>query len=256
MKKITCFISLLFIFHNSFGQSYSTGTIQLSNTNGLAMTLRLDIGSQVNMILTGPADRWFSVGFGATSMTAGTDVVLCHTNSTLTTFDRVLTGFAAPSSDSTQNWTILSNTVSGNVRTINATRPLETGDANDYSFSSTPSALSIIWARASTNNYTLNYHGGANRGATAVNFTLNSEDFLLSQFRIYPNPARDQVNLVFSDAFEVLNIKVFDQLGRKVDEFVVFDENFNFSTSGYLSGSYIIKVESSENSFSKILLVE
>ncbi len=255
MKKITYLIYLLFIACNVFCQSYSTGTIQLSNTSGLGITLRLDIGSQVNMILTGPADRWFSVGFGATSMTAGTDVVLCHTNSTLTTFDRVLPGFAAPTADATQNWTILSNTVSGNVRTINATRSLDTGDSNDYVFSNTPSALSVIWARASANNYTLNYHGGANRGVTAVNFTLNTEDFLLSQFKIYPNPAKDQVNLTFSNVFEELNVKVFDQLGRVVDQFVVFDKNFNFSTSGYLSGSYIIKVESTENSFSKILLV-
>lgn len=256
MKKITYLIYLLFISSSVFCQTYSTGTIQLSNTSGLAMTLRLDIGSQVNMILTGPADRWFSVGFGATSMTAGTDTVLCHTNSTLTSFDRVLPGFAAPTVDATQNWTIISNTVAGNVRTITATRALNTGDPNDYVFSSSPSALSIIWARASANNYSLTYHGGANRGATAVNFTLNSDDFALSQFKMYPNPAKSSVNLSFPDGFEKFNIKIYDQWGRIINEFSTNDKNFTFNASNYSSGSYIVKVETNENSFSKILIVE
>lgn len=256
MKKITYFIYLMFISFNTFGQTYSTGTIQLTNTSGLAMTLRLDIGSEVNMILTGPADRWFSVGFGATSMTAGTDVVLCHTNSTLTSFDRDLPGFAAPTVDATQNWTIISNTVSGNVRTITATRSLNTGDPNDYVFSNTPSALSIIWARATANNYSLTYHGGANRGATAVNFTLNSDLFLLSQFKMYPNPTKSIVNLSLPDGVENVNVKVYDHLGRIVDEFVTIDKIFTFNTSNYSSGSYIVKVETTENSFSKILIVE
>lgn len=256
MKKITYLIYLLFISSSVFCQTYSTGTIQLSNTSGLAMTLRLDIGSQVNMILTGPADRWFSVGFGATSMTAGTDTVLCHTNSTLTSFDRVLPGFAAPTVDATQNWTVISNTVAGNVRTITATRALNTGDPNDYVFSSSPSALSIIWARASANNYSLTYHGGANRGATAVNFTLNSDDFALSQFKMYPNPAKSSVNLSFPDGFEKFNIKIYDQWGRIINEFSTNDKNFTFNASNYSSGSYIVKVETNENSFSKILIVE
>ncbi len=122
------FLSLLFLVTSAvIGQTYSTGTITLTNTSGLAMTLRLDVGSQVSMTLTGPADRWFSVGFGATSMTAGTDVVLVHTGATLTSFDRVLPGFGAPTAEAIQNWTINSNTVSGNVRTITATRALNTG---------------------------------------------------------------------------------------------------------------------------------
>lgn len=155
----------------AFGQIYTTGTVNLSTTSGLAMTAKIDIGTQVNLTLTGPAGRWFALGFNASSMTNGTDVVGVHSAGTLSAFDCKLIGFSAPVTDPMQNWTINTDVVSGGVRTITASRPLNTGDANDFVFPSAPSSMSLIWARSGSSTFSYSNHGGSNRGIVTVGFT-------------------------------------------------------------------------------------
>ena len=79
MKKITFLFYFLATFYSS-AQGYSTGTISLNNAAGVAMTAKIDVNTLVTLTLTGPSNRWFALGFGASSMTAGTDVVVCHAN--------------------------------------------------------------------------------------------------------------------------------------------------------------------------------
>jgi hypothetical protein len=105
-------------------------------------------------------------------MTNGTDVVGVHSATTLSAFDCKLTGFAAPVTDAQQNWTITSDVVSAGTRTIIATRALNTGDANDYIFSATPAAISLIWARSGSATFSYSNHGGTNRGITTASFTF------------------------------------------------------------------------------------
>jgi hypothetical protein len=167
-------LSILFFIAfltSGFSQTYTTGVVSLTNTAGLAMTAKIDINTQVTLTLTGPAGRWFALGFNASSMTNGTDVVGVHASGTLTAFDCKLTGFSAPSTDAQQNWTITSDAVNAGVRTIVATRALNTGDANDYIFPSTPSTISLIWARSGSATFSYSNHGGANRGISLANFT-------------------------------------------------------------------------------------
>jgi hypothetical protein len=154
-----------------FSQTYTTGVVSLTNTAGLAMTAKIDINTQVTLTLTGPAGRWFAVGFNASSMTNGTDVVGVHASGTLSAFDCNLTGFSAPSTDAQQNWTITSDAVNAGVRTVVATRALNTGDANDYIFPTTPSTIGLIWARSNSASFSYAYHGNTNRGITTANFT-------------------------------------------------------------------------------------
>ena len=93
------FLSLLLVvafFHFSLGQTSSTGVVSLSSTAGLAMTAKIDVNTQVTLTLTGPAGRWFALGFDAGSMAPGTDVVGVHSSGTLTAFDCNLTGYVAP----------------------------------------------------------------------------------------------------------------------------------------------------------------
>lgn len=174
MKKSTLLLSffLLFILPISFAQTYTTGVVNLSSTAGLAMTAKIDVTTQVTLTLTGPAGRWFALGFNASSMTNGTDVVGVHSATTLSAFDCKLTGFAAPVTDAQQNWTITSDVVNAGIRTIIATRALNTGDANDYVFSATPTAISLIWSRSNSATFTYSNHGGGNRGIAAASFTF------------------------------------------------------------------------------------
>jgi hypothetical protein len=174
--KTTLFLLLLFsgFFFKFNSQTYTTGVINLSTTSGLAMSAKIDVESQVTLTLTGPVGRWFSIGFNASSMASGTDIVSAHAAGTLSSFDCNLTGYSAPVSDAQQNWTITSDVSNGGVRTIVATRALNTGDPNDYVFSSNPTSISLIWARSSSATYSYSYHGGANRGVNTANFTVVS----------------------------------------------------------------------------------
>jgi hypothetical protein len=171
MRKIIC----LFIYFWSlafFAQTYTTGTVTLTSTAGAAMSIKLDVGANVTMTLTGPSARWFAVGFDAGSMAVGTDVVAVHSAGALTSFDGNLTGYSAPASDVQQDWTISSNVVAGGVRTVIATRALNTGDPNDHVFTAAPGSISLIWARASSNTFSYAYHGNTNRGISSATFTL------------------------------------------------------------------------------------
>ena len=174
MKKSTLLLALLllFILPVSFAQTYTTGVVNLSSTAGLAMSAKIDVTTQVTLTLTGPSGRWFALGFNASSMTNGTDVVGVHSATTLSAFDCKLTGFAAPVTDAQQNWTITSDVVNAGIRTIIATRALNTGDANDYIFPANPTSISLIWSRSSTASYSYSNHGGSNRGITAASFTF------------------------------------------------------------------------------------
>ena len=171
MKTINLFLFVLLTF-STWCQTYTTGTVNLSNTAGLAMTVKLDLSTNVTITLTGPSSRWFAVGFNASSMAVGTDVVGVHSAGTLTNFDANLTGYSAPATDAQQNWTITSDQVVSGVRTIVATRALNTGDVNDYVFTAGPGTLSLIWARGNANSFNYAYHGNTNRGITTATLTL------------------------------------------------------------------------------------
>ncbi|PKP21658.1 MAG: hypothetical protein CVU04_01195 [Bacteroidetes bacterium HGW-Bacteroidetes-20] len=152
-------------------QNYTTGVVTLSNTSGLEMSVKIDIDDDVMLTVTGPTNRWFSVGFNATTMTNGTDVFFSHKVAPLTTPDAYLTGFSAPVIDNTQNWTIVSDNNVGTIRTIVATRALNTGDIRDYVFLAQSGNLNVIWARGSTNTFNANDHGSNHMGSATLNFT-------------------------------------------------------------------------------------
>ena len=180
MKKNKFLLVFILISILSYTQTYTTGTVSLTSTAGLAMSIKLDVGTNVTMTLTGPSDRWFAVGFNASSMAVGTDVVGVHSSGTLTNFDASLSGYAAPVTDAQQNWTISSNQVNAGVRTIIATRALNTGDAADYVFTAGPGSLSLIWARGGSPSFSYSYHGSSNRGISTATFSLQPNPPALS----------------------------------------------------------------------------
>lgn len=172
MKNKLLFLSFLLLSAFLQAQTYTTGVVSLSSTSGLAMTAKMDVGTQVTLTLTGPSGRWFALGFDATSMGTGNDVVMVHAAGTLSSFDASIGGYSAPTADPQQNWTIVSDAVASGVRTVVATRALITGDANDHDFTAATGSLSLIWARAVSASYSFSYHGSSNRGISNATFTL------------------------------------------------------------------------------------
>ncbi len=144
-----------------FAQTFSTGTQMLQGD--LSVNIETD-ETTTTLTLTGPSNVWFSVGFGGATMSSGADIF--RTDGT-TIVDARTTGYLLPPADTSQDWTLVSNNVTLNARTIVATRSNNTGDSNDYIFTRETGSISLIWAIGSSTTY--GYHGS--RGATVLAVT-------------------------------------------------------------------------------------
>ena len=171
MKKITFLLALLTLMVTQ-AQTFSSGNVFLSSNNGLNYQVVIETNAtDVSLTFTAPADRWFGLGFGVSSMSNGGDVVIFDGNN-LT--DRTFGGNAIPSLDANQTWNVTSNTVDGNVRTLIATRALNASQGNNYVFTNNNQPISLAWSHGASSSFNLEYHG-SNRGATVANMTQNEE---------------------------------------------------------------------------------
>jgi len=233
MKKI-----LLILFLTSsislFAQSFSTGTQTL--LSGLTANINIDADTNITTLtLTGPSNAWFAIGFGNLDM-QGTDVF--RTNGS-TIVDAYSSGNALPAQDSSQDWTLVSNTVSGSNRTIVATRANNTGDSDDHIFSASAGSLSVIYAKGTSTSYA--YHGG-NRGFTTLSVTLGISENKLLSFEMYPNPVSDVLNIQLPTGTDKAEVGVYDYTGRLVSTKTVSSNDSTLDVQNISKGIYIIRV--------------
>ena len=251
MKKIILF-TLFLLSMSVSAQNYSTGVITLTS----GYTVKFDTNATtVTMTLVGASTSWLGIGFGMTTMAqTGDGVIVSGTTPTLT--DRKFTGSqSTPNTDATQNWTTVSNTVSGTVRTIVATRPLSTGDVAglDHVFTNGPTPINLIWARGS--NLTLGYHANRGSGITG-NFTLSTDSFSMAGFKLYPNPADEIFAIELPDTVANISVKIFDVLGKEVMEKAISKLDNKINTSDLSPGNYLVKVQFDDKSYSTSLIIK
>ncbi len=232
MKKI-----LLILFLTSsislFAQSFSTGTQTL--LSGLTANINIDADTDITTLtLTGPSNAWFAIGFGNLDM-GGTDVF--RTNGS-TIVDAYSSGNALPAQDSSQDWNLVSNTVSGSNRTIVATRANNTGDSDDHIFSASAGSLSVIYAKGSSTSYA--YHGG-NRGFTTLSVTLGISENKLLSFEMYPNPVSDVLNIQLPTGTDKAEVGVYDYTGRLVSIKTISSNDSTLDVQNISKGIYIIR---------------
>lgn len=146
----------------------------LGNASGSGIFLGATMtASEMTVSFSGPSDRWIALGFG--SFMDPTDVLMYSGGKSGAThavdwFDYYNSASNATgvNKDATQNWTITSNTVTSGLRTVSATRSLNTGDVNDVTLLYSAASLSVVWARGGTASYTIANHGSSNRAAGIV----------------------------------------------------------------------------------------
>jgi hypothetical protein len=237
-----------------FSQTKSTGVINLTSNMTANFTLN-NATSKVTLVLTGPSDRWFALGLGVVSgfsMSAG-DVVVYTT----AVSDRNYVGFAAPASDTSQDWNTLTDVVTSGVRTLTLERALTNSDTNDFQlpYASTNS-INLAWARSSSVNTTLNNHGGGNRGFASGSFTtLGVDDFSLNATAIYPNPSSGEFYIKAKTNLSKVNL--YNQTGALVKTIDVTKDSseLKVTTNGIQSGVYFLELQNdSEKSWKKIIL--
>ncbi len=158
-------LTLLIIPFLSFGQIKQIAYSELSTGSGMFLSAEMNAGtSQLSVTVAGPDDRYIAFGFGSGSGMSGDALIYSNAGGPNDVRDHFLAGFTTPPTDPQQDWTIVSNTVNAGLRTIVATRALNTGDGNDATFNFAATSQLFFWAKASAAGFTIQYHGGANRG--------------------------------------------------------------------------------------------
>lgn len=170
MKRIYAlllFISPLWIFGQTKEIAFSELTVGSGMYFGAVMTT-----TDITVTLQGPSDRFIAFGFG-TGMATGNDAVIWSTLGTgaapLQLRDHRMIGQGnEPTVDAQQDWTVISNNVSGGNRTIVASRALSTGDANDVTFNFSATTQNLFWSKGPSATNQLQYHGASNRASGIV----------------------------------------------------------------------------------------
>jgi len=239
--------AIAFLTLVSHAQTYTTGMVSLSTTTDAAMAIQLDVSNEVTLTLTGPASRWFSIGFNATGMGDKPDAVTVKSTSPISGFDGKISGYSAPSTDAQQNWTIISDNTVGTARTIIAKRPLNSGDAGDYTFTAQAGSLDIIWARGGNNSFSLSNHGGSNRGSKTLTFSLvqqaSTETLSTDALSVYPNPVSAGETIHVSADLTGLTYTLTDASGKQVATGTVVSSELNVPAD-LPAGMYVFRIPS------------
>lgn len=85
--------------------------------------------------------------------------------------------------------------------------------------------------------------------------SLGTNDFIANQFSAFPNPTLDSWNVKASNS-NILNIEVYNTLGRLVKEVSVNDTEANIDGSDLATGIYFAKVISDNNQSSTLKLIK
>ena len=260
MKKITLFLLFPIL---AFSQQKTTGDIVLSNAIPVVANFTLNNDtSQVTLILKGPSDRWFGLGVGVEedfSMSDG-DALVYSENTTPKLTDRNFIGTQQPPQDSSQDWTIVDNTVSGSVRTLTLTRALTNSDGdNDFQFPyATTNSISVAGVRPPTANNNVAPHGGTTNVGYRANIaftTLGVEDFSLNASQVYPNPSNGEFLIKAKTTLSQVNI--YSQTGAFVKTVIVEESSdaTEINVKGLQTGVYLLElVNATEKSWKKIIV--
>jgi hypothetical protein len=90
---------------------------------------------------------------------------------------------------------------------------------------------------------------------TVASLSVNETEVLNPKISIYPNPAKNQLNLDFdSSHIDINKIQIFNTLGEKVFETKTISKNITFVTIP--SGMYFVKIISDTFEVTKKLIVE
>ena len=179
---------------------------------------------------------------------SGDDVIIYHGTGTLS--DRNMTGGTNTSNtDTTQNWSLDSNTTNGSVRTIVATRARNTGDTKDYVFPTSNTAFPMLWAMGSS--LTLAQHnsrgGAASTSGTGAIPTL-------PEFNVYPNPTLKELNVEFPSSIQKASVAVYSVLGTLVLQAELDLFNSRINTSEWNTGVYIMNINTPNFSQTKRII--
>ncbi|WP_452599883.1 T9SS type A sorting domain-containing protein [Pontimicrobium sp. MEBiC01747] len=263
MRKIT-FLLLFLTANIMLAQTWTTGQVTLDAGDNYSVQFDINVGTNtVTMTMIGNQNVWLAVGPGiATNSPSGgmgalDDDAIVFNSAGLQ--DRNMpSGTGTPPLDNAgspiDEWTLVSNdlnTPSAGIRTVVATRAIDTGDSEDFVFPTSAQALPILWAHGNGTT-TFGYHGFSNKGGVTANITLSTPEFEseIREFSIYPNPSSSTMNIGLPALVEGLKVEVYDILGKKVYSDNISTLSTSVDVSQWNSGMFLVKLSSVEDNVS------
>ena len=139
------------------------GNTTLSGSNNMTLDVTVNTNSnEVDLIITGPNNFWYGVGFGGSIMINRYAIITTGSGGiTERRLGNHNAGTLLGSSLTSQG-----TSVNGSVRTTTATRPRVGPNNNYFTFPASPGSFTLIWAKGVGSN--LANHGGGNRGSATI----------------------------------------------------------------------------------------
>ena len=81
-----------------------------------------------------------------------------------------------------------------------------------------------------------------------------SVELLEENIEIYPNPAKDVLNI--NSAFAIKEVEIYDALNRLIEKRKANKRNIQINLANYKAGSYIVNIKTTKGSVKKKLIVE
>lgn len=160
-----------FIFAFSLISSISYAQIRTASTTvGASNEMTIDVTINdftgvTSFEVSGPSSKWFAAAFNTTNMNGYAQVL---NNNGGNPVEYTMNGNGAPTLQSNQDLDNITSSTSGTTKTFNYTRENNTGNSDDYTFTTATTTLNIAYAIGSGPN--LAYHG-PNRGSSSLSFT-------------------------------------------------------------------------------------
>ena len=155
---VTLILYLYVLFTWSNGITLIGSNTVSSQSISITVTIHTDT---VDIVLIGPSDRWFGVGFGSSFMTNTYGIVASRTDS-VSEYKLSKSGGGTTLTDML---VVNSDTIRFDTRTITMQRA-RTGSTNDhYTFPNIPEIIDIIWAFSSGASTSFSNHGPQQSGA-------------------------------------------------------------------------------------------
>ncbi|MCD4730897.1 MAG: T9SS type A sorting domain-containing protein, partial [Bacteroidales bacterium] len=99
------------------------------------------------------------------------------------------------------------------------------------------------------------YDEGESDPTNIIEFVITDiDESLLSESKIYPNPATDFVNI--SSEFEIKTVKIFNYAGQVMTVEQVKSTHYRINTSQYNPGIYFLRIETTAGIISKRIIIE
>lgn len=250
-RRILSILTLLTVNIFAYAQ-YSSGALFPVGSTGVSVKLETT-PTLVRLTLAGPSNSYLGLGAGNAGMASGADGFIYNSASTTDyTFNGVN---VAPTADAIQDWTIVSNTVSGSTRTVVATRSLN-GSSGDAPIPNAPGNIEVFVARGN-NTLGISYHGGANRGYATLpmnlDTTLATGEVLATapKYTLYPNPAKETVS--FENADKIKSVSIFESTGRMVKAVKTVGKEINISDLKPGNYYFEITLKDGSTAFEKLI---